>query len=139
MPTPPRTYLFVPGHRADRFSKALATGADQVILDLEDAVPVDAKNDARQAIAAFLTAATPVAVRINGDGTRWFTEDLACVAGPGVAAVLVPKAERVEAIDAVAAAIAPSTAILPMIETAAGLDRALALARHPRVSRLVFG
>jgi len=139
MPTPPRTYLFVPGHRPDRFSKALSSGADQVILDLEDAVPIDAKDEARQAIATFLTPATPVAVRINGDGTRWFSADLACVAGSGVAAVLVPKAERIEAIDAVAAAIAPSTAILPMIETAVGLERARALARHPRVQRLVFG
>jgi citrate lyase subunit beta/citryl-CoA lyase len=139
VPQLPRTYLFVPGHRPDRFGKALATGADRVILDLEDAVPADAKDDARRAITSFLAPDTAVAVRINGDGTRWFTDDLACVARPGVAAVLVPKVERLDTLDRVAAALAPDTAILPMIETAAGLDRARELAGHPRVQRLVFG
>ena len=48
---PPRTYLFVPGNRPERFAKALASGADAVVLDLEDAVAADAKAEARAAVA----------------------------------------------------------------------------------------
>ena len=47
-----RSYLFVPGNRLDRFAKAWQSGADAVILDLEDAVPVAQKDQAREAVAA---------------------------------------------------------------------------------------
>jgi len=56
---PPRTYLFVPGTRPERFGKALASGADRVVLDLEDAVAADDKASARSAIATWLQGATP--------------------------------------------------------------------------------
>ena len=66
-------YLYVPGHRPDRFAKALASGADAVILDLEDAVPVAAKDDARRDVAGVPRRARPgpveAWVRIN-DGDR---------------------------------------------------------------------
>ncbi|MGB4137715.1 MAG: aldolase/citrate lyase family protein, partial [Microbacterium sp.] len=54
--TPARTALFVPGDRPDRFGKAAASGADLVILDLEDAVAAPAKDGARRAVAAALSA-----------------------------------------------------------------------------------
>jgi len=78
---PARTYLFVPGTRPERFVKALATGADRVVLDLEDAVSVDDKGNARSAIATWLHDATPtdrsrVVVRINDAGSPWFAADL---------------------------------------------------------------
>ena len=64
-----RSYLYVPGHRPDRFAKALASGADAVILDLEDAVPVPAKDAAREDVATFLagvpSGAVETWVRIN--------------------------------------------------------------------------
>ena len=67
---PHRSYLFVPGNRPERFDKALASGADAVIVDLEDAVPPDQKDAARAMVAAWLSAAKPVVVRINAADTR---------------------------------------------------------------------
>jgi citrate lyase subunit beta/citryl-CoA lyase len=132
-----RSYLFVPGHRPDRFDKACAAGADQVIIDLEDAVPPADKAKARDAVAAWLSPAHPVLVRINGADSEWFREDVALCGKPGVAGIVLPKAER-EA-DLAALAAAGAQAILPLVESALGLWNCAALARMPRVERLVFG
>ena len=95
---PHRSYLFVPGNRPERFEKALASGADAVILDLEDAVPPDLKVEARQTVAAWLGArlptAAPVLVRINAVDTPWFADDVAMCRQPGIEAIVVAKAER---------------------------------------------
>lgn len=136
---PPRSYLFVPGTRPDRFDKAIASGADQVILDLEDAVADDRKAEARDAVAAWLKPGTPVAVRINGPTTPWFDDDLALCRQAGVAAVSVPKVDGVDQIRAADAALDGATMILPFIETAAGFHAAESVARAPRVARLLFG
>jgi citrate lyase subunit beta/citryl-CoA lyase len=132
-----RSYLFVPGNRPERFDKALAAGADQVIIDLEDAVPAGDKAAARAALAAWLAPGRPVLVRINGADSEWFGADLALCAMPGVAGIVLPKAEREADLAALAAAGAP--AILPLVESALGLWHCAALARMPRVQRLVFG
>ncbi len=79
-----RSYLFVPGNRPDRFEKAWQSGADAVILDLEDAVQSAHKDLAREAVASWLSPARPVYVRINGTGTPWFERDLEVVGMPGV-------------------------------------------------------
>ena len=75
------TYLFVPGNRPERFDKALASGADAIILDLEDAVAAEHKSAARDSISAWLATPRasdcPVLVRINDASTRWFDDDLA--------------------------------------------------------------
>ena len=63
---PARSYLFVPGNRCERIAKAIASGADAVIVDLEDAVPPAEKDDARAAVRASLDAARPIWLRING-------------------------------------------------------------------------
>ncbi len=133
-----RSYLFVPGDRPERFEKACAAGAGQVIVDLEDAVAPDAKTRAREAVAAWLRADRPVALRINSAGTPWFDDDLALAAQPGVAAVMLPKSEGAEELVRVAAA-APAAALLPLIETARGMALLDTIARAPRVQRLVFG
>src|ERR687897_1002096 len=71
----PTTYLFVPGNRPDRFDKALNSGADAIILDLEDAVDPASKDAARDAIGAWLdtghAADGRVLIRINDDTTPW--------------------------------------------------------------------
>lgn len=93
----PRSYLFVPGDRPERFAKAQATGAGLVVIDLEDAVAPQNKEAARAAIAAHAPGATaPFAVRINAADTPWFEQDLALCREAGAAVVLVPKAESVE-------------------------------------------
>ncbi|MBL0730678.1 CoA ester lyase [Piscinibacter sp. HJYY11] len=135
----PRTLLFVPADRPERLPKALAAGAVQVIVDLEDAVAPHRKREARDALAAALDAAcAPVAVRINGADSPEFADDLALCRHPGVVAVVVPKAEDPALLAQVAAA-APQAMLLPLIETARGIASTDALAGAPRVQRLVFG
>ena len=133
-----RSYLFVPGNRPERFAKACASGADAVIIDLEDAVAPADKDAARAAAAEWLSPEHPVLLRINGADTQWFTEDLALCGLPGIAAVVLPKAEHADQIRAVAA-VAPGIAVLPLIETAQGFWNAQGVAQTRPVQRLVFG
>jgi len=133
-----RSYLFVPGNRPERFDKALAAGADAVIVDLEDAVPPEGKVDARAAVAGWLSAQRPVIVRINAPGTAWFGEDLALCAMAGVAGVMIPKAENITDLQRIAT-VAMQRPLYPLIETAQGFDHARTLARAEGVQRLVFG
>ena len=133
-----RSYLFVPGDRPERFDKALAAGAGHVILDLEDAVAPESKQQARDAVAAFLRADRPVVLRINAAGTPWFDADVALAARTGVAAVMVPKAQSAAALAGLLRA-APQARLLPLIETAAGLAAVHEIAHAPQVQRLVFG
>src|SRR6266704_3336215 len=135
----PRSYLFVPGNRPDRYVKAIAAGADAVIVDLEDAVPPKDKTSARAALAAWLSPEHPVLIRVNGAESSWFREDLALCKTPGVAGVLLPKAQRIEDIRLLAEHSGAATPILPLIETARGFWNAHALAQGPRVQRFVFG
>jgi citrate lyase subunit beta/citryl-CoA lyase len=135
----PRSYLFVPGNRPDRFAKACAAGADAVVLDLEDSVAAGDKVAARAAVAAWLTPAQPVLVRVNVPHSEWFHDDLSLGGKPGIAGVLFPKAERVEDIRVVAEHFGSAAPILPQIETAQGFWNALAMAGAGNVQRLVFG
>lgn len=135
----PRSYLFVPGDRPERFAKAQASGAGLVVIDLEDAVAAQDKDAARAAIAAHAPAAAAgVAVRINAADTSWFEQDLALCREIGAAAVMVPKTESLETL-AHAARQVPAAALLPLVETARGIARAQQLAAAPGVQRLVFG
>lgn len=138
MSLPIRSLLFVPANRPDRFNKALSSGSDAVIIDLEDAVPPDDKITARNAVAAWLSPKHKVYVRINGADTPWFRDDLALVRMPGVAGVMLPKAERIDEVFTVAC-VGAGTAVLPMIESAAGLSNVQTIARAQGVERLVFG
>ena len=131
----PRSYLFVPGNRAERFDKALASGADAVIVDLEDAVPPDQKDAARKTVSAWLSADRPVVVRINAADTPWFRDDLTVCRQPGVSAVMVANAERADLL----ASLELGVPLLPLVESAAGFDQLRAIASVPGVQRLAFG
>lgn len=144
MQRPLRAWLFVPADRPERYAKALASGADAVIIDLEDAVAPDAKPAARAALFDWLReprpladGGTPVWVRINSVETPWFDDDLALATLPGVAGLVLPKAESDTPIASVAAAGA--RAVMPLIESAAGFDQLRSIARARAVSQLVFG
>lgn len=133
------SYLFVPADRPERFDKALASGADVVIIDLEDAVAPAAKPGARQALANWLAdTQARVAVRINGADTPWFDADLALCHSPQVQAILVAKAEQADTL-ARCASRAPQARVWPLIESAVGFDQLRTLAAVPGVARLVFG
>ena len=132
-----RSVLFVPGNRPERFDKALAAGASAIIIDLEDAVSPADKPAARAAVAAWLRPEHAVIVRVNSADTPWFADDLALAGAPGVAAVMVPKAERADTLAAVMGAGA--RALLPLVESAGGLAGLAGLAAAPGVHRLAFG
>lgn len=133
-----RSYLYVPGNRPDRFDKAFAAGADAVIVDLEDAVPAHDKAAARAALCGWLSAAKPVLVRVNAVGSEWFEADLAACDAPGVIGIVLPKAEGIgEAV--VSLCRRRGTSLLPLIETAVGMERAAEVAATPAVQRLLFG
>ena len=142
-----RSFLFVPATRPERIAKALASGADAVIVDLEDAVAAADKVSARLALLPALQALAPaqcgrLLLRINAADTPWHDGDLAALpelVRLGLGGVMLAKSETVAALAAVAAATGPSCALLPLIESVAGLDAADALAASSQVLRLVFG
>ena len=135
-----RCFLYVPGHRPDRFAKALASGSDAVILDLEDAVPVGAKDIARHDVRAFLDGLTPgpveTWVRIN-DGERG-QDDLQALAGlAALAGVVVPKATP--DVLAVRHNDAPDVALIPLVESATAITQVVAIAASAAVRTLAIG
>ena len=131
-----RAPLFVPANRPERFAKAAASGADAVILDLEDAVAADAKDAARAALDAGFTG-LPVIVRINAHATPWHAADLVAVSAMPVAAVILPKAEDPHICTAIARAAGKP--VIALIESARGLAHAREIAAAEGVSRLAFG
>ncbi|HRN65325.1 MAG TPA: aldolase/citrate lyase family protein, partial [Alicycliphilus sp.] len=141
------SFLFVPATHPERFQKALASGADMVIADWEDAVAPADKAGARAALlqaAAAMDAAqrARLLVRINAEGTPWFADDLAALArlmALGLAGAVIPKAERVQTLQAVAQAAGSRAELLPLVESVAGLAAVDALAQAPQVARLAFG
>lgn len=138
---PPFTYLFVPGNRPQRFDKAQASGAGAIVLDLEDSVVPDGKVAAREQIARWLaqSPAGDIVVRINARQSRWFADDLALLRETKVRFVILPKAESADDIAAVLEAMPDDGMVLPLIESARGLQNVAAIAQAPRVQRIAFG
>jgi len=141
----PRSYLFVPGSRPERIGKAIAAGADAVIVDLEDAVAPDDKAAARHnlhapwaALGAQADAAgVTLLVRVNGADTAYFGDDLAFCRDRAIAAIVLPKADCA-ALEALRAVL-PDVACHALLETAAGFRDLREVARAPGVVRLMFG
>lgn len=91
-----RSYLFVPGNRPDRFAKALASGADALILDLEDSVPPAEKNLAREAVTGWLetvAAPMPIWIRVNAAASQWHHDDLRLLLRASPTGLMLPKCE----------------------------------------------
>ncbi|MFF7066063.1 aldolase/citrate lyase family protein [Pseudomonas sp. NPDC008258] len=134
-----RSALFVPGSRPERFAKALACGADVVIVDFEDAVEEDLKAQARDNLAAFLNdnPDASVVVRVNAADHHMHIDDIKfCGRHQGIAAVLLPKAETAQQVLVAAECKKP---IWPLIESAAGLANLSEIAEVWAVQRLTFG
>ena len=141
--TPALTLLYVPADRPDRVVKALASEADVVLVDLEDAV-APAQKDAARANAVRLLAevppSRPVQIRINHPDTPWHAADVAAVASlpPGVG-VRLPKIESPDEVRRHADAL-PGRELHPLIESALGVEQALAIAlASPRTASLGLG
>ncbi|MGI9667732.1 MAG: HpcH/HpaI aldolase/citrate lyase family protein [Acidimicrobiia bacterium] len=147
----PTTLLYVPADQPAMLTKARQRNADAVIIDLEDAVPVDAKDSARQAARDFVIAppagASAIYVRVNGDQNLGL--DVEAVAHPNLAGIVIAKAQymgQVEAADRILFSVEEAHGIphgtfgvTCLIETAIGLREAFELASHPRVNRLGLG
>jgi citrate lyase subunit beta/citryl-CoA lyase len=150
-----RSKLFVPGSRAELFTKALASEADAISFDVEDSVPEEAKTHAREQVADFLRSAGVrdsgklIIVRINALDSRQFEGDLMAFACPAVALLNLPKARHAADVREAALALeqaerrnglAQSVGLLVNIETPRGVRHAAEIAdAHPRVAGLQLG
>ncbi|MEV0198270.1 CoA ester lyase [Nonomuraea sp. NPDC050691] len=166
---PAVSWLYVPGDRPERFAKAVASGADVVIIDLEDAVVPARKDEARANVTAYVRerasttsgafsasgaadaaeqaeqaeqaerAGSHVAihVRVNDLTTPRGRDDVAALAGlPGLDGLRLPKVESAGVLDALGDCPVPAYAVL---ESAAGILAAPAIAAHPRVAGVALG
>ena len=131
-----RSYLFAPGHNAKLLSRVFDAGADAVMLDLEDAVPPDAKVTARAMVAEVLLE-RPAWVRVNAAQTAWCEADLAAVAEHALG-IRIPKVESAGDVEWVTAR-APGKPIICAIESARGVLAAQEIAAVPGVRFLAMG
>lgn len=139
-----RSKLFVPGIRPELFAKALASDADALSFDLEDAVPADGKDTARRHVSEFLcsdaarASSKQMIVRINGLDTPFARDDLAALTDGAARIVNLPKVETPEQVQQAAAAT--PLQLLVNIETPRGMRRAAEIATaHPNVMGLQAG
>jgi citrate lyase subunit beta/citryl-CoA lyase len=131
-----RSYLFAPGHNQKLLAKVFCAGADAVMLDLEDAVPPEAKAAARERVAVALSE-DPAWVRVNAVRTDECTADLDAVAGLA-AGIRIPKVESAEDVAWIADR-APGTPLICAIESARGILAAAEIATAPGVRHLSMG
>ncbi len=148
---PIRSFLFVPGNKAAWIEKAVSSGADALILDLEDSVPPAEKEAARQTVASKIAWLAEqeqrVYVRINRSPHLYDLDDLLAVVRPGAEGIFISKPNGCEDVDTASAMIAEaemrnglaigSVTLIPLLETAKALQFAYEIACRPRVSAIV--
>lgn len=146
-----RSLLFVPGTEPRRIEKSKTSGADAIILDLEDSVSIDRKDEARQLVADSLKEGgfehSETVVRVNAPDTPFFKADLAAVVLAGVQTVMIPKSEALDVVAAIAERLQVTrnnqgnpVRILALVESALGVLRAAEIANsHILVDGLCFG
>jgi len=141
-----RSLLFIPALSTHMLAKAHLRGADALVIDLEDSIPPERKDEARPAaVMAVKTLAAKglqLLLRVNGDATMWH-RDIEGFPDGALSAVMLPKAESVAAVDALALALARQyerpPAVMPLIENPRGLLAAAEIAAHPAVVALGYG
>ena len=140
-----RSYLYAPGNDPRKIEKALASEADAVVLDLEDAVAPNRKEEARESISDVLRSrpAKPVFVRVNAPGSALAEEDIGAISGPHLSGLRLPKTESAEAVRGVAERLETlgcEAGIQCLIESALGLELAPEISRsHERVVGISLG
>ena len=139
MQTHYRSFLFVPANRNERYLKALQSGTDAVIIDLEDAVPIALKVTAREILKQWLIQHPEfkVMIRVNAFDTEWFAADIQLAQFANVSALILPKAERELAFTAIQQV--RELAIYPIIETPYGMSSVEKIAHFSGVKALMFG
>jgi citrate lyase subunit beta/citryl-CoA lyase len=140
-----RSYLYAPGNDPRKIEKALASEADAVVLDLEDAVAPNRKEEARESVSEVLRSrpAKPVFVRVNAPGSALAEEDIGAISGPHLSGLRLPKTESAEAVRGVAERLETlgcEAGIQCLLESALGLELAPEISRsHERVVGISLG
>ncbi len=139
---PYRSVLYIPGSKPRALEKARGLPVDAIIFDLEDAVSVEEKENARATLAEALAqggyGARVKIVRINGLDTAWGRADAEAAANMGCDAILLPKVSSPADLDALAA-ITKDVPLWAMMETPRGMLNAAAIAAHPKLQGMVMG
>ena len=139
---PYRSVLYIPGSKPRALDKARGLPVDAIIFDLEDAVSLEEKENARDTLAAALSeggyGARVKIVRINALDTTWGRADAEAAAQMGADAILLPKVDSPADLDALAE-ITGDTPLWAMMETARGMLNAAAIAAHPKLQGMVMG
>lgn len=142
---PIRSYLYVPGDDLRKMEKALASDADAVVFDLEDAVAPERKEAARAAVAGLLSFVPPKPcfVRINKPGSAYIEGDVNAIAGPHLAGLRLPKVESARMVLRVVElleAYGCGAVVQCLIESALGLELVFEIAcSHERVAGIGLG
>ena len=142
-----RSVLIAPAVRPDFIAKLPSRGADVLFLDCEDAVPANAKGEARRVVQEWVPrlvdAGSSVVVRVNPVGSEWFADDVTHGVAAVVSGVVIPKIERLPDLETAAAALDGAglahVGIVAGIETALGVADARLVLAHPRVIAAYFG
>jgi citrate lyase subunit beta/citryl-CoA lyase len=140
-PEDARSWLLVNGARTDLFDRASESRADQIVLDIEDAVDPANKDEARAGVIEWLSRGDRSAwVRINDRSTEFWDDDVAKLAGvPGLLGVMLAKTEAGEQVTETADRLGGSTPVLALVESALGIEEAVSIARARGAFRLAFG
>lgn len=133
--------LFVPATRPDRFRKAAESGADAIIVDLEDSVPAGEKERSRDALAngALDDLSVPVFLRINNWTTPWHDHDLAAAGRLPISGIMLPKTERANDLIRVARSLGPDVPVVALVETAVGVANVRQIAKASNLAQIAFG
>ncbi|NKX54677.1 HpcH/HpaI aldolase/citrate lyase family protein [Arthrobacter mobilis] len=135
-----RSWLLASAADEANFAPALASEADSVVFDMEDAVPAPGKAEARERVVEALSTGMTAWVRVNGMETEYWAEDLAALSrAPGLRGVMLAMTERPEQVTHTAMRLQAGTPVLALIESAVGIENATAIAKAPGTFRLAFG
>lgn len=135
-----RSWLLASAADEKNFAPALASEADSVVFDMEDAVPADRKDEGRERVVEALTNGMTAWVRVNGIDTDYWAEDLAALShAPGLRGVMLAMTEKPEQVTHTAMRLQAGTPVLALVESALGIENATAIASAPGTFRLAFG
>ncbi|NJC23894.1 citrate lyase subunit beta/citryl-CoA lyase [Arthrobacter pigmenti] len=135
-----RSWLLASAASEANFAPALASEADSVVFDMEDAVPAEHKKEARERVVEALSTGMTAWVRVNGIETDYWAEDLAALSkAPGLRGVMLAMTEKPEQVTHTAMRLQAGTPVLALVESALGIENATAIASAPGTFRLAFG
>ena len=135
-----RSWLLASAADEANFAPALASEADSVVFDMEDAVPAAGKAEARERVVEALSTGMTAWVRVNGIETDYWADDLAALSkAPGLRGVMLAMTEKPEQVTHTAMRLQAGTPVLALVESALGIENATAIASAPGTFRLAFG